>query len=58
MKKFVKKLGLNWDDLGFSDQEDEDSEIESEPEIVQNDENAENLNNSDSDGHKRIKYED
>lgn len=63
MKKFVKKLGLNWDDLGFSDQEDEEesdlSETENE-EIGFKNENSEQFNNYnfDENDYKRIKYED
>ena len=55
MKKFVKKLGLNWDDLGFSEQEDEESEQENESDARYNDENSESF---DFDQYKRIKYED
>lgn len=59
MKKFVKKLGLNWEDLGFSDPED-DEEEESETEISgANDENSEQFDfDANRNDHKKIKYED
>lgn len=54
MKKFVKKLGLNWEDLGFSEDENlSETESESEREIS-NDENSEHFGF----GYKKIKYED
>lgn len=61
MKKFVKKLGLNWEDLGFSEPEDEEyesSEHEANDENSNYNNNGENSNYNNNDDHKRIKYDD
>lgn len=63
IKNFVKKLGLDWNDLGFSEEEDSDSESESESEcdvynFIGNKENCELFEEENNENYKRIKYDD
>lgn len=64
IKTFVRKLGLNWEDLGFSDEgeseseyEEEDKELDLENDLNYNNNTAESEEAGEN-SFKRIKYED
>ena len=63
LKKFVKKLGLKYEDLGFDEESSSEEEEEEEEEQEENDENndygynSHNHNNNNFND-KRIKYDD